>query len=94
MLALCRTGRAFRGLEKTEHLAHRLEHPFVCDLRQVASVSSAVSGSDTVVPVEGAGHGGWHCCASLCEEAQGKEVNHLYQSSVCILILWNQEDSS
>lgn len=54
MIALCRMGGAFRGLEKSEHSAHRSEHPLVCDLRQVASVSSAVSGSDTVVPVEGA----------------------------------------
>lgn len=127
MIVLCHTGRAFRGPEKSEYSAHRSEHSLGCDLPQVASVSSATSGSDIVVPVEGTvrmtgagwcgapseclildctddcallgarhstvGPSGCHCCVFLCE-AQGKEVNHLYQSPVGIIFLWNQENSS
>lgn len=52
MRALHHVGSTLRGPEKSELSMPGSPHHSVCDLRQVALVSSAVSGSGAAVPVE------------------------------------------
>lgn len=42
-------GQSLQGTGEGEHSAHRSQHSLGCGLRQVASASSAVNGSDTAV---------------------------------------------